>query len=149
MKKFVSVLLAASALLAAAPALAQPVPGGGYERGYNREGVRDDLRQIERRIERGRADRSLSRREAERLSVAVQDIRRLERRYYMDGRLNRAERQDLENRVERLKRQVRWERNDSDNRRGDGGYRDGPRDRDRDGRPDRYEDDHGTRHDPR
>lgn len=72
--------------------------------------------QLERRIDQGERNRSLSRREASRLRSELNSLVRLERDY-MRGGLSARERRDLDQRYDRLSRQVRAERNDRDNRR--------------------------------
>lgn len=71
---------------------------------------------LERRIDQGERNRSLSRREANRLRSELNSLVRLERDY-MRGGLTARERRDLDQRYDRLSRQVRMERNDRDNRR--------------------------------
>lgn len=138
MKRLVSALAAVSALAVAAPALAQPY---GYDHGdgrYDRDrydrydnddrygrgdrygpgdDYREQLRRLEFRIDRGARSGRLTRREADRLSWQVQEIRRLERSYWRnDGRLSGWERRDLNMRVDRLAYQVRREAWDDDRR---------------------------------
>lgn len=71
---------------------------------------------LDRRIDQGERNRSLSRREASRLRSELNSLVRLERDY-MRGGLSVRERRDLDQRYDRLSRQVRMERNDRDNRR--------------------------------
>lgn len=72
--------------------------------------------QLDRRIEVGLHNGSLSRREASRLQAQLDGLVRLERSY-MRGGLTRWERQDLDRRYDRLAVQIRMERRDHDNRR--------------------------------
>jgi hypothetical protein len=72
--------------------------------------------QLDRRIDVGLRNGSLSRREASRLQVQLNSLIRLERNY-MRGGLTRWERSDLDRRYDRLAVQVRIERRDRDNRR--------------------------------
>jgi TolA-binding protein len=157
-KVLISLAAAGSALAFATPAAAQPYPqpygnpyGNAY--GYNNYGqvraLQARIDNIQRQIERLRAQRLLSRDEVNGLRSESRD---LERRLYSRSRngLNYQEVRNIENRVARLEQHVRREVRD-DNRWGNrGGYNSGygyNNDRDRDGRDDRYEDDRGTRHD--
>ena len=124
MRKFLISAMILSSFAAAAPAAAQ-YGGGGYDRGYDRDnsrGYRDDaridqqIRQIEHRIRRAAENRTISGREANRLLRQADQIDRLEDRYSRNG-LTRWEVQDLRQRVQNLRQQLRWERNDGDNRR--------------------------------
>ena len=130
MKSLMTALMAVAALAAAAPVAAQDYRGEG--RGYDRSDDRVDDRygrswgadlrarydRIEQRIQRGLRNGALSHREATRLRAHLRDLRQLDRRYrYSDGRLTRWEQNDLEQRAERLQRQVRSERRDGDDRR--------------------------------
>ncbi len=74
------------------------------------------VEQLDRRIDVGLRNGSLSRREATRLSTALNSLIRLERNY-MRGGLTRWERSDLDRRYDRLAVQIRAERRDRDNRR--------------------------------
>ena len=74
--------------------------------------------QLDRRIDQGERNRQLSRREAGRLRNELNALVRLERTY-MQGGLSYRERADLDRRYDRLSMQVRAERRDNDNRRGD------------------------------
>src|SRR4249919_1787311 len=162
MRKFViAAALAASALTAAAPAAAQYYPQGNYPQGnaygYNNYG---QVRRLDARIDalqrqiRNLDNRNvLSEREANRLR---NEFRQLEQRlrYVARNGLNNWEAQEIERGISRLEQRVWREAGDGNGRRndgywrGDGNYRDGQWiDRDRDGRDDRTEDDHGNRHD--
>lgn len=66
---------------------------------------------LDRRIERGVRDGSLSRSEAARVQREFQDIARLEARYRANG-LTGSERADLDRRFDRLSGQIRLERKD-------------------------------------
>ena len=72
--------------------------------------------QMDRRIDVGLRNGSLSRREAIRLQSQLNGLVRLERNY-MRGGLTRWERSDLDRRYDRLAVQIRMERRDRDNRR--------------------------------
>ena len=72
--------------------------------------------QMDRRIDVGLRNGSLSRREAIRLQSQLNGLVRLERNY-MRGGLTRWERSELDRRYDRLAVQIRMERRDRDNRR--------------------------------
>ena len=143
MRKFlISAAVATAALTAAVPAAAQyapPIYGNAYNYGQVRNlQVRIDRLQYQiRNLDRRNI---LSNREAARM---MDDSRDLERRLNRSGRngLNRGEARAVEVRLANLEQRLfrdsrdgnRWSSNWSD--------------RDRDGRNDRYEDDHGYRHD--
>jgi TolA-binding protein len=167
MRKFVIALAAAGSVLAfASPAMAQYYPqqqpygyGGqqyganyGYNGGYNQNygglrALQARINSIQGQIENLSARRILSRNEARDLR---EESRNLQRRLYESGRggLNYREMQNIQVRIARLEQNVRREASDG-NRYGRNGYSNGYNayDRDRDGRDDRYEDDHGYNHD--
>lgn len=147
-KVLISIAAAGSALALATPAAAQ-YSGQPYGNPYGRNNygqvraLQARIDNIQRQIERLRAQRLLSRDEVNGLRSESRD---LERRLYSRSRngLNFQELRNIEVRIARLEQHVRREVRD-DNRWGNrGGYNN---DRDRDGRDDRYEDDRGTRHD--
>jgi len=142
MKTMITALLAATAMAAAVPAMAQDYDDrgrgrGSDDRGYDdrRYGDRgyddryDDRRggygdlsagyaRIDNRIQRGMRSGAISYREADRLRQKLRELRMLDRRYRAtEGRLTRWERQDLMRRTDQLERQVRLERRDRDDRR--------------------------------
>ncbi len=153
MRKFlISAALAASTLVAAAPAAAQHYPQPqGYGYGYNNHGqvrrlqVRID--QLQRQISHLDRVNALSEREASRLR---NDSREIERRlrYAAHNGLHGGERYEIERRIQRLEYRIQREARDG-NRYGGGYYggsyygQAGWSDRDRDGRNDRYENDRG------
>ena len=118
-KKVVLSLVAVTALSAAAvPAAAQSYRGADrWDQNWDRIDRR--FERIDHRIDQGLRTGQLSRREALRLRAEFRGLIQLERRYSAGG-LNRWERQDLENRFNRLSAQVRYERRDRDHRRGGG-----------------------------
>jgi len=148
-KLILSLATAGAAVAFATPASAQYGQPYGNAYGYNNYGqvralqVRID--NIQRQIERLRAQRLLSRDEANGLRSESRD---LERRLFNRSRngLNYQELRSIEYRVARLEQHVRREVRDG-NRWDNRGYGNNGYDRDRDGRDDRYEDDRGTRHD--
>lgn len=130
MKKFVSALVAISALAIALPAAADGYGRGssyGYEHGrgddYGRGGYGQDIsRSIERldaRIDRSLAMHRISYREAQRLQWQVREVKQTQRSYWRnDGRLNGWERADLQRKIDRIEAALRWQRNDDDGWRG-------------------------------
>ena len=156
-KVILSVAAAASALAIAAPASAQyypaPQPPYGNAYGYhnNHGGVRGlqvRIDRLQQRIARFDSRDRISEREARRLREESRDI---ERRLYnsaRDGRgLSQREYASISYRIQRLEQRIfrdvrdgnRWGYNNDDRR--------DWRDRDRDGRNDRWEDDRGRDHD--
>ena len=158
-KTLFSIAVAASALAVAAPAAAQwaPAPpqpyyGQGYGQGYGYGNVNyGQFRSLQARIDRAqrqidRFDRreNLSNREARRLRMLALDVRNDLFRASRDG-LNYNELRRFEGRIRDLEFRVQREARDWNNRYGRRDWRD----RDRDGRNDRYEDDRGRDHDGR
>lgn len=137
MKKILIPLLAASALTAfAAPAMAQ-----------SWQNINQRQAQLDRRIDQGVRNGSLTRNEAYRLRAEFRQIAVLESRYRATGGLQHWERRDLDMRFDRLSAMIRYERHDRDGRGPGGGYGGGHGyDSDRDGRPDRFD---RFPHDPR
>ncbi len=121
MRKFIipAVVLAAVASTAL-PAAAQsyhgrpPVHHAGYS---DWQSINARQANLDRRIDRGVRSGQLSRREATRLRSEFNGLLRLEANYRRGG-LNAWERADLDRRFDRLAGQIRYERNDWDNRRG-------------------------------
>jgi hypothetical protein len=110
----------------AIPALAQPAwaPGDAWNRDAFWRGaptnVRERIDWLQRRIERGVTDGSLNRREARRLQWQLNNIRRDAWRARRDGGgLSGREEAMLQDRLDNLSRQIRWERRN--NRVGAGG----------------------------
>ena len=95
----------------------------GHDRGYQNTGygnwqsINQRQDQLDRRIDRGVRNGSLSRREAGRLRAEFYAIARLEASYRRGG-LSGWERADLDRRFDRLSAQIRMERRDRDYRRG-------------------------------
>lgn len=127
MKKALIPLLAIAAASVAVPAAAQNYDrqdrydrhdrGDRYEQNYgNWQSISQRKYQLDRRIDNGLRNGSLSRREATRLKSELNSLVRLERSYVRGG-LTRWERSDLDRRYDRLAVQVRMERRDNDNRR--------------------------------
>ena len=122
MKKALIPVLAIAAASVAVPASAQNYDRHDRHDRYeqNRGGwqsISNRKYQLDRRIDVGLRNGSLSRREAGRLSAELNALVRLERSY-MRGGLTRWERSDLDRRYDRLAVQIRIERRDRDNRRG-------------------------------
>ena len=125
MKKFLIPALALAAASVAVPAMAQSYGprhyedrGGRYEqdRGGSWQNISQRKYQLDRRIDRGERNGSLSRREATRLRFDLDALVYLERSY-MRGGLSYRERAELDRRYDRLSFQVREERRDRDDRR--------------------------------
>lgn len=109
MKKLLAMAVAAGALAIAAPASAQIW-----------QSINQRQAQLDARIDAGVRDGSLTRQEAFRLRGEFNDLARLEARYRADG-LSFGERADLDRRFDSLSSQIRYQRNDGQER---GGYND-------------------------
>lgn len=165
MRKFLISLAAAGAALAvASPAAAQYYPAPqAYGYGYNGYGYGNygQVRALQARIDAVQYQiRRLDRRDVIRDGSADrlrQESNRIEHRLHQAARyggLNPYEANDISNRIARLEQRVQWA---AANRYGRYGYNGaygyngyngyGYADRDRDGRDDRYENDHGWDHD--
>ena len=123
MKKFVIPALALAAASVAVPAMAQNHGpqrhdrGDRYEQNYRGwQPISQRKYNLDRRIDVGQRNGSLSRREATRLRTELNGLVRLERSDPRGG-LSARERQELDRRYDRLSQQVREERRDRDNRR--------------------------------
>ena len=121
MKKALIPVLAIAAASVAVPASAQNYDRHDRHDRYeqNRGGwqsISNRKYQLDRRIDVGLRNGSLSRREGRRLENELNRLVRLERSYLRGG-LTRWERNDLDRRYDRLAVQVRIERRDRDNRR--------------------------------
>ncbi|WP_435995077.1 hypothetical protein [Brevundimonas sp. LjRoot202] len=124
MKKALIPVLAIAAASVAVPAAAQNYDRyDRYDRNdryeQNRGGwqsISNRKHQLDRRINVGLRNGSLSRREGRRLENELNRLVRLEHSY-MRGGLTRWERNDLDRRYDRLAVQVRIERRDRDDRR--------------------------------
>lgn len=88
------------------------------KRGYS---VRGDMKNINRRIERGVDSGKISHREARKLKRQQRSIRRMKRDFYDDGHLSRKERKILSYRMRRLKDRV-YDYKHNDNYRVQRGY---------------------------
>lgn len=119
-------MLAASAVAMATPALAQNVgltlsygsPGYGYGQGYGYEQGRGYDNRAERlgeRIDHAAYNGRISRREAQNLRWQLAEYHRLEWRYRRDG-LSRWEREDLNQRLDRIRYELREDRRDGGRR---------------------------------
>jgi len=133
MKKFFIPALALAAASVAVPAMAQSYGprhyedrGGRYEqdrggrwdndRGGSWQNISQRKYNLDRRIDRGERNGSLSRREATRLRRELNNLVYLERSYLRGG-LSYRERAELDRLYDRLSYQVREERRDRDDRR--------------------------------
>ncbi|MBV8688093.1 MAG: hypothetical protein JOZ90_00510 [Alphaproteobacteria bacterium] len=113
-KILISALMIGATAISAAPASAQYRGGdrGAYGGGYRSDdGIDRQIRQIEQRIRQAMQNRTITRREADRLLRQADQIDRLEDRYSRNG-LNARELQDLRMRVQNLRQQLRFERQD-------------------------------------
>ena len=106
MKKLLAMAVTASALAMAAPASAQAW-----------QSINQRQANIDARIDAGVRNGDLTRNEAVRLRGESNDLARLEARYRSSYGLSNAERRDLDMRFDRLSQQVRFERNDRQDRR--------------------------------
>ncbi len=110
MKQFLAMAVAASALAVAAPASAQAW-----------QSINQRQANLDARIDAGVRSGDLTRSEATRLRGEFNDLARLEARYRSSHGLSPAERRDLDMRFDRLSAQIRFERNDRQDR-GDRGW---------------------------
>lgn len=124
-KKALLSLLAASAVAIATPTLAQDYGrhhGGGHghggysQGGWNGGGLNGESARLAQRIDRAAYNGRISRREAQSLRYQLEEYRRVEWSYRRDG-LSNWERRDLQNRLDRIERNLR------DDRRGHHGHR--------------------------
>ncbi|CAN5221520.1 hypothetical protein BH09PSE1_BH09PSE1_18200 [soil metagenome] len=129
-KMIVPALVLAATSVAALPAAAQSYHGpshnqGGYGPSHNQpynagygnwQSINQRQAQLDRRIDQGVRNGSLSRREATRLRGEFNGIARLEASYRRGG-LSGWERADLDRRFDRLSASIRAERWDRDDRR--------------------------------
>ena len=107
MKKTIMTMAAASALAIGAPAAAQSA--------QSNIDLRVDRLQTE--LQAGVRSGAISRAEAPALREQLRQVRQIERQYSRNG-LTRAERQDLRNRVQNLRQQIRFAERRGDNRYG-------------------------------
>lgn len=107
MRKFLIPAILISAVAVSAPAASQHRSNYGHQG----VGIERQLDQIEQQIDRARDRRQISRDEARRLQRQADRIDNLHDRYRRNG-LNQRERHDLQNRIQRLRQQFRWERRD-------------------------------------
>ncbi len=108
MRKFMISAALLSIAVAAAPASAQRYGDYGHR---SDDRIDHQINQIEERIERAADNGRISRGEARRLLRQAEQIDRLEDRYSRNG-LTRWEVQDLRQRVQHLRQQLRFERQD-------------------------------------
>lgn len=105
MKKILAMAVAASALAMAAPAAAQ-----------SWQSINERQANLDARIDAGVRSGDLTRAEAGRLRAEFNDLARLETRYRSSYGLSDSERRDLDMRFDRLSSQIRYERNDRQDR---------------------------------
>ena len=117
MKLVIKAAIASLAVVTAAPALAQPArpPGAIAPSGWDLDRRIDWLQQ---RIDRGRSDGSLDRREARRVQHELRRIRIESNRMHArhGGRLWERDRARLEAQLDRLNDHVRWLRHNDERR---------------------------------
>ncbi|MEQ1818380.1 MAG: hypothetical protein ABL871_07190 [Terricaulis sp.] len=105
MRKLLALAITASALAIAAPASAQQW-----------QSINQRQANIDQRIDAGVRSGDLTRQEAVRLRGEFNDLARLEANYRSSYGLSDSERRDLDMRFDRLSQQVRFERNDRQDR---------------------------------
>ncbi|MEQ1810487.1 MAG: hypothetical protein ABL889_11205 [Terricaulis sp.] len=105
MRKLLAMAITASALAIAAPASAQAW-----------QSINQRQANLDARIDAGVRSGDLTRQEAVRLRGEFNDLARLETRYRSSYGLSDSERRDLDNRFDRLSSQIRFERNDRQDR---------------------------------
>ncbi|MGQ0533103.1 MAG: hypothetical protein ACT4OF_10505 [Caulobacteraceae bacterium] len=105
MRKLLAIAVAASALAVAAPASAQ-----------SWQSINERQARLDARIDAGVRSGDLTRGEAARLRDEFRDLARLEARYRASYGLSSSERRDLDMRFDRLSAQIRYERNDRQDR---------------------------------
>jgi chromosome segregation ATPase len=120
-KVLVSIAVASAALIAAAPASAQPgYYGGGYnaQRGYGYQGDRglvnrfeQQIAQLQQRIDRSAQRRAITPNEYRALRQHANDLRRRLYNFARNG-LTRGESQDIADRIDNLRDRIRDERQD-------------------------------------
>ena len=119
MKKTLISIAAVSTLAAAAiPAIASAQPYGGHGGWQN---INQRQANLDRRIDQGVRNHSLTPREAQSLRYEFRQLVRLEDRYRRGG-LNNWERADLNRRFDALSARIRFERHDRQDRRYGYGY---------------------------
>lgn len=117
-------LIATAALSAAMPAQAAPSQthyhAGQYDGRHDASGrtnaIRQQITQLERRIERNDNRDRISEREATRLRRDIRDLRQQFRTYSRNG-LTQSEFRTLERRIDQIRARLHMERNDRDGRR--------------------------------
>lgn len=114
-KKALLSLLAASAVAIATPTLAQDY-GRGHDRGSYGHGHGGgygggEYARLAQRIDRAAYNGRISRREAQNLRYQLEEYQRVEWRYRRDG-LSNWERRDLQQRLDRIERNLRDDRRD-------------------------------------
>ena len=108
-KTLTAALMAVTATAVALPAAAQSYRG--YAQDLNRQ-----ISNLDNRVDRARANRTISAAEHRRLDAQVGQVRATFRQYMRDGRLTNWERQNVNVRIDRVQAQLRSERRDNDRR---------------------------------
>lgn len=112
-------LVAVAMLGTAGAASAQPYSGYGHERHYGGgrvEAIRNQLNQLEQRVNRNDWRGRISDREAAGIRRELRDVREQFRMFSRNG-LNVREFRVLQNRIDRLRDRLQFERHDRDGRR--------------------------------
>ena len=133
MTRFLASAALAASMLAAAPAVAQDYRGAptyssqgyGYGTDFWRGAPSDTWQRIayvERRIEAGRRDGSLTPQEARRAEWQLRQIRRDAMRMRRGGYMSASNSAMLQNRLDSLSRNIRWERTNGNRAYGSNGY---------------------------
>ena len=114
--KAVGILAGLGIAATALPATAASAQHRAQDRAQAWQSINQRQHNLDARIDQGVRSGQLSRREATQLRAEFRNLVNLEARYRRGG-LNNWERADLNNRFDRLSRQIRYERSDRDDRR--------------------------------
>lgn len=98
--KFIAPALIASLAIGAAPASAQAWRGG--------DNYREQIKQLDRQIDRAEDRRLITKREADKLERSVDQLQRQHENYARGG-LSRDERRTLDLRISKLDREIKYE----------------------------------------
>jgi hypothetical protein len=113
MRKFLIPALMAGAMIAAAPASAQP---GRFQGGSNSQ-LRGEIEQLSNQIGRAESNRRISHREAQALRRQMITVQRNFSAFSRNG-IDRREHAVRENQLRQIRQNLRMERRDIDRRRG-------------------------------
>lgn len=123
MRKTILITALIGATLTALPAAAQPGydhgrydrDRGGWNNGQYRDGASQELWRLSQRVDRSIQRGDLTRREADYFRREIAQLRYLDQRYGRDG-YNYRERAALDQRIDRLRERLQYERRDDDRR---------------------------------